>query len=269
MSKYSIAAVICAAFLSLNETHSMLSDTIKSIPDSVYVRNENAQFHLKCDLNGVKIFLDSVLIGVTPVESLRIEAGLHVLWFIHPDGNNWSHPAIIESLYLHPMEICERKITFPSFYDLTTYPFGAKVSVTDSIKGTTPLRLSLMPGENFVTLSKDGFETVVVSLPPGGGPVHIVLKTTGELSSDKSAMFLNSRSADNLIPLYVSAGGAIAGGFTAAYLKIKADSYYQEYNRTGDNRMLDRVKRLDTVSGISLAVSEISLIIVSYLLFSR
>jgi hypothetical protein len=59
--------------------------------------------------------------------------------------------------------------------------------------------------------------------------------------------------------MFIAAGTAVAAGATAAYFKERADRAYAEYNITGDQATLDRMRKNDLVSGIALAVAEISL----------
>ncbi len=83
------------------------------------------------------------------------------------------------------------------------------------------------------------------------------------------ATALEGKVVPNNLPLYLTTAGAIIGGGVAAYFKIQADKEYDDYQYTGDQASLDRVKRYDTISGIALAACEINLAALTYFLLSR
>ena len=45
----------------------------------------------------------------------------------------------------------------------------------------------------------------------------------------------------------------------SAYLKSRADAYYDDYRATREGSTLDRVRHFDLLSGITLGVTELSL----------
>jgi hypothetical protein len=80
---------------------------------------------------------------------------------------------------------------------------------------------------------------------------------------------LSSEAPRGQLPIYLSTAATILTGFAAVYLKMKADSYYDDYQLTGNPGTLNRTRGYDTASGIALAASEISLLTLTFILLSR
>lgn len=59
------------------------------------------------------------------------------------------------------------------------------------------------------------------------------------------------------------------GGIGAAYLKIAADSRQEAYLATGDPALASERRRLDTMAGVSLALAQAGIIVLSYLLITE
>jgi hypothetical protein len=217
---------------------------------------------------GVKVYSDTTFLGVTPVDGAKIDSGMHVLRFLHPDSRLWLQPAIVESVKVHPGEHIVRIANFPVLYHLSSEPYGATVRLRDSIAGQTPLDLSLQSEKTFVTLSMDGFDDETVPLTGETREVHVLLHSRTGNPADANG-YLSVEKSKSSFPLYVTTGATVVTGIAAAYWKIKADNYYHEYRLTGDASSLDRTRRLDVVSGIFLAASEFSLITLTYFLLSK
>ncbi len=73
----------------------------------------------------------------------------------------------------------------------------------------------------------------------------------------------------NPLPVYLTTAGAVLSGAAAAYFKVQADNHYNSYLYSGDQQLLDKVKREDIAAGIALAVCQINLVTLTYLLLSR
>lgn len=243
------------------------STTAMNYTRSVYQRT--ATISIRSQLAGIKVFIDTLFFGVIPIDSQLIAEGRHVLRFIHPDSTNWLYPAITETVVIHSSEHLERTVEFPHLYYITSNPYGATVRYHNTIVGTTPLILSTILDKNLITMLKDGFEEVITVLPADGNELDVALKPSKNFPENRSSIFLRNGQENNSTPIYLSTGTAIASGVAAAYLKIRADKYYQDYRQTGNNGTLKRVRKLDIASGISLAVSEISIFTLCYLFLSR
>ena len=71
--------------------------------------------------------------------------------------------------------------------------------------------------------------------------------------------YLTDGSGKSMLPTFLAAGAAVASGAAAAYFKARADREYALYRITGDVATLDQVRKNDLLSGIALAIAEISI----------
>jgi hypothetical protein len=218
---------------------------------------------------GVRVILDSADLGVLPLERKAIPAGRHLLRFVHPEGESWFRPAVLETLVVDHPEDIRRQVSFLPICRITSDPFGAAVRSRDSLLGTTPVSMEVVPGRESITLARDGYEPLTLRLPDSGGGVYSRLKPLPGRADRAQPLFLTGEDGKDPLPVYVAAGATVLAGVGAAYFKIKADNYYSDYQLTGSPGTLDRVHKLDVFSGISLAASQMSLLLLSYLLLSR
>jgi hypothetical protein len=228
--------------------------------------SSSATLSVESNTPGVKVYIDSMMVGTTPLNNFTITPDKHVLMFVYSDGKLWLVPAIIETLSITAGEHVRREANFPKVYHLTSDPYGAEVYLNDSLVGQTPLMLATQLERGIIMLKMEGYESVEFPLATEGGMLHSALVSkTGMTAS----ALVNGEQVKSMTPVYVSSGAAIVGGTLAAYFKIKADGYYNDYRNTGDQAALDRVRRFDTISGVALVTSEISLLMLSYFLLSR
>ncbi len=239
--------------------------TIMSL-DTVDVKTQKAFLSVHSRTSAVKVFIDAILVGVTPLEDVMLDTGTHILRFVHSDEPNWLMPSIIETIMVHTSENIERTAHFPLVYHITSTPYGADVCYNDSLVGQTPFILTTLSAQGLVALTKEGYDRVELPLPLDGGIVHSFLQLQ---SYNSVSPLAERREVKNLTPVYITSGTAVLGGAVAAYFKIKADNYYNDYRNTGNQAALDRVKRFDTISGVALVTSEVSLFLLSYFLLSQ
>jgi len=245
------------------------SGIAQSLSDSVKEMSAYGTISIQSALTGVKVFIDTTFVGTTPIENFIILGGTHILKFVHPANDNWLNSAIVETVAIHPSDHLERAAVFSHRWTITSEPYGATVQHHDSIIGTTPLILSTTSEKYIIKISKDGFKDVMVPLSIDAGEFHMKLEPVEGSSKIQSPYLLTNKQSEVQTSVYVAAGAAVVSGVAAAFLKIESDRYYKDYRHTNSGSTLDKVRRLDIVSGISLAVSEISLFLLSYLLLSQ
>jgi hypothetical protein len=228
-----------------------------------------ATLTIRSGIAGVKVFADSVYLGPTPLDSVRVSAGTHVFRFIHPEERSWLYPAIIETITLAPSGHLNRTIDFPAMYHITSEPYGATVRSGDSLLGQTPIFLPSTSIKNLLTITKDGYETQSVPMSIDRPEVRVALKSLHGPGFEKRGEYLSTEQSKSSLGIYLTTGATVVTGVAAAYFKIRADSYYSDYQQTNDPALLSKVRTNDTISGISLAASEFSLLMLTYLLLSR
>ncbi len=214
------------------------------------------------DPSGAGVYGDSGLIGTTPLDTtLPVAANARVralrLKIVGGESGNWFVPVLFDSIGL-PTGTITRHYDLPLAARVASEPQGADVLLGDSLLGTTPLFAVVPRTVALLTLRKDGYRSREMMLDPGTPNYHVQLDPVDPAGGPK-AVYLVADGGKSATTMFIAAGTAVAAGATAAYYKERADRAYAEYNITGDEGTLDRMRKNDLVSGIALAVAEISL----------
>ncbi len=221
---------------------------------------------------GADAVLDSMVLGPTPLDTVRVTPGTHRLRIFAPSRNSWDPAVITDSMIVAAGDTIRRTYTVDRTVRVWSIPSGAEVVMGDSVAGTTPLALLLparfspplavrLAGYRPTEVRGDtlgSFASVVRLRPVDGG--------TGEPPWDLNGSFLRERRRETL--LAGSAGLMVVSGVLAAAWKSKANDDYDAYLASGDPALLDATHRLDTRAGIALAVTQVSFLLLSYLLLS-
>jgi len=137
-------------------------------------------------------------------------------------------------------------------------PAGAEILLGDSLIGTTPLFTSLPRGSALLTIRKEGYKASEIILDPSTRNYNVQLLSVDPAGAPKP-VYLADGDGNTMLPTFLAAGVAVVSGATAAYFKERADREYALYRISGDAATLDAVRKNDLLSGIALAVAEISI----------
>lgn len=231
-----------------------------SRPDSSQGR---ATLSVKSSTGDMDVFVDSDFLGKTPLVDAAIPAGSHIVRYLHPDHRSWSHAPLSETLIVADGENYTRTITPKVPTLVTSEPFGATVEEADTLLCTTPCIMGSIAEVRTFRIAKEGYVQREAIVFPGTARVHLVL-VPDSTEAGKKEVGREIRYSSNTVSIFATGTAAILSGVAAAFFKIKADNLHAEYQRTGDQRLLDRIRSYDRVAGISLAASELSLILLSY-----
>jgi hypothetical protein len=227
---------------------------------------QSAPFIVNSRIDGVKVYVDSVAVGATPLAGASISRGNHLVRYCHPDTLRWPVSVVVETLTVSSSAPVERTVNFPAVYHFNSEPYGAAIRVGDSTIGTTPMYYAGFLGGDVVYFSKPGYDETSVLASAEGGEVYTVLH--GGPPGEPSPLMESDR-GKSLVPIIVVSGTTVISGSLAAYFKIKADKSYDEYLVTGNPGALNRVDTFDRYSAIALVASQLSIIALSYLLLSK
>jgi len=243
------------------------SDSTANGVDSTF-RSANSDITIHSSTDSTRVYIDSQYIGTTPLDTVRIVEGMHILRYVHPQGKLWVNGVIAETLLVHPREHLTRTAIFPEYVFITSQPYGATVRADNTVLGETPLYLPSSRTITFVTLSKAGFQETTV---PAGKSVNVQLQPQAgnAVAFGPASPFLSTNTTKTSLPIYLTTAATVVSGAAAAYFKIKADNAYGDYRQTGDEAIIDRVHQNDTIAGIALVACEVNLIALTYFLFSR
>lgn len=234
---------------------------------------QRASVTIQANVDSAWVFIDSVHVGCTPLTISALPACTHRLKLIHPDITNWLTGSISDSFVVAPGESKVLRYNFERWYSIITTPSGAHVYAGDSLAGATPLVLLSDPalGNSVIRIQKAGYEQVNSSLSDAShGILGITLKKEWQSGwHDESILKdLDARNS-NTLRLYITGATTVLSGAAAAYFKIKADDRLTMYKATNNPSMLSETNHLDTASGISLFITQVSLALFAYFLLSE
>ncbi len=238
-----------------------------SAGDSLGEANAYVSFYAHRD--SVKIYEDTTYLGMAPCDSVRLPSGTHIFKYIYGDRKSWLYSERIDTVRVESSGHIIRNIEFPFVYRISSEPYGAAVHIGDSVLGQTPFILSSNSPKNLIMLTKEGYADVTIPLESDQTFINVKLEPLGGSLMSNKERYLSVETSDNNFNIYLATGATVVTGVVSAYCKIKADSYYSDFQLTNDPSKLQKVRSFDTAAGISLAASEISLFLLSYLLLSR
>jgi hypothetical protein len=233
--------------------------------------NRKASLTVSSATESAPVLIDSILVGRTPLTVDTLAPGLHHIRVVHPDLDNWLTSSVFDTLVLRPGETRSVRYTFESRYLLTSTPSGADILSGDSLVGRTPILLNANKMQPAITLKKNGYEVStfdVVNVERGVLGVVLKKKWQRELEDDPVFNDANGKGPDNL-GLYITGATTVLSGVAAAYFKVRADDRYASYLSNGNPSLLSETNRLDTVAGVALVATQLSLGLFTYFILSR
>lgn len=157
---------------------------------------------------------------------------------------------------------------------INTFPQNANVFVNDTFKGMTPFRyFDLLKVGDVIKIKLKGYreESLIIQSSDELLNKNFVLQSLNPgKNNNKNIVFenknINFNQKRKLIPIIISGLFTAASAFLSYNFKAKANDYYDDYQRTGDNSFLDKTKKFDLYSGISIGTFQISLGFLIYFL---
>jgi hypothetical protein len=228
-----------------------------------------AHLTVTSNVDGAVVYVDSVSIGTIPLKDYPVAVGAHRVCVAVPHERSWHRSTICTDIAATADTVIGLVLNFPHTLQITSTPYGATILFGDSIVGETPMFLDSDVQRGIITLHKEGFESKLVPFDSSTSIMNVMLVPRGTGMDRRTVDYLARGDSENLLPVVVAGASAVVSGAVAAYFKLRADNFYGDYQRTGDGGTLERVKRLDVASGISLAVSQINLAMLTYFLLSQ
>jgi len=141
---------------------------------------------------------------------------------------------------------------------LNSSPQDAYVFYNDSLIGNTPL--FVQSSFTKLTLRKSGYDNTHIlfdDIIPGK---MVPMNYSGQ---EKEKSFFEKD-----IFKILTAGIVVLGGATA-YFKIKADNKFEEYEFSGNSKLLDETRKYDLISGITFGALQINFGLLLYYFLSE
>ncbi|MGK9475876.1 hypothetical protein [Melioribacter sp. OK-6-Me] len=192
---------------------------------------------------GVSIFVDNQFVGYDTI-SVKLNRGKHTI-LIFESPLIWNGMMIVDTIIVDESSSQTFNYQLPSVAVINSKPNDAIVRVNNKFKGYTPLRIFCFD-EDVVSVSRNGIECKYSGVKD---KLNVNLEV---LPERQKARFSSSTNFKLLM-----ASSLLLGGI-AAYFKLRADSIYEDYLRSGDNELYEKVNRYDIYSGIAFGLLQIN-----------
>lgn len=235
---------------------------IESFPDS-----NRCWVDLRCEVSGLDVWVDGEEVGQTPLPTLPLAPGTHMLRVGHPDQSDWLSSDWQKKIVLNEREQKILVVQFPKNIWVGSNPPGASVFYDDQLLGKTPLVVELPAGRpTLLALIKSGYESSRIGLDcSSSSMIHIQLKKEFlKQSGERDSPRLKKKW------IVASAVVAILSGVVGYYFKVRADRAYEEYLNSDHPDRMDRyfsdAMTFDRLTGVFYGMGELSLGVSLFLL---
>jgi hypothetical protein len=251
-----------------------MSDSLSSFEsDSLEIDSvEYYSISVKTNVENAEVFLDTMYIGRTPLDTYKVKEGTYDLKIINPISlKEWSNYAINKEIFVSADTLLNYEFSY--FYFISTTPFNVKVFNNDSLLGETPLRFysdKMLKG--FLNFNKKDYRDKVFDLSnydfKTGLNLELLPKGSETVNDlvykDRSTQFKTKRP---LLPIFGTALLTVGSGIFAINYKQSANIEYDNYLRTGNTTFLDNANNDDTVFTVSIILMQLALGGLIYFLF--
>jgi len=224
------------------------------------------------DIDSARVIIDGTFIGLTPLNLDSLRIGWHRLVLQHYDIESWLTESISDSIEVSAGTARVLRYAFVQRMFLQSNPGGAEVVLGDSIAGLTPSVIRLVPGSETqqIRLQKAGYEPLTINpVSSLRGVVAVDLKGVWQSGDGRPSIFQETEmNGSKNLRLYIAGTATVLSGVAAAYFKVRADNRYDEYLQSANPALRSETNRLDTASGIALALTQVSLGLFTYFLLS-
>ncbi|MGH2569229.1 MAG: PEGA domain-containing protein [Bacteroidota bacterium] len=223
--------------------------------------------------SGAAVYVDSMLVGTTPLLQHEVYEGRHELKLFYPSATSWMAISKKETIDLSSGQEVRYAYELGTVLTLNSKPAGASVLYQSRELGMTPL-LYRTPRALSGTLlvKKDGYEPAAISVSPEyTAPLMVELRPYSADMADRLPDVLPPEYHNGSSPrwmTYATASSMVLSGVLSAVWKNQANRDFDQYLVTKDPALFASTQRLDRRSGIAITVSHLSFALLAYLLVS-
>ncbi len=206
--------------------------------------------------------VDGNVLGTAVRKQFVVPSTSKTVKLIPPTGGAWDIHPIQASIDLTAGDSVSIDLDFPHYYKFESAPYGASVVINGAsgatVLGTTPfLYESRRPLSEPVEFRLAGFFPEAIAPGDAIWNRYVVEMKPENLDDIADHVYYgqNSRSRRWWIDAAAVATAATAG-VLAIHYKFKADSRFDEYERTGNPALRPEIDRLDNYSAVSLVMME-------------
>ena len=221
---------------------------------------------------GADVYVDSMFLGKSPVRSIPVKQGRHMVRAYYPSVFSWKSLSVVDSIDVAQGRSLKKHVLMGTVLRVQADPPGSTVTLGGALAGTAPLYLqSPEILHEDILISKLGYDTLVIPFGElSRSFIHVRLHPRpGSLRDLSAGGIVSSTPTTDHWLTYASGATMIASGVVSAYLKDRANRAFDSYMITKDAGGLSATRRLDTGAAAALAVSQISFAILAYILLSE
>ncbi len=246
MKSFSINIILFFVLLSFAAAQDKGTISIISEPEGCWVR------------------IDSVLVGKTPIASLELDVGEHLVEVFPPEKGVWN---IEERIYHSNIEAYREtsiNVVFSSPVFVNSVPYGATLLSDTTIFGVTPLYIAFEDNQGkLFRLEKMGYKPYEFLLKENQSILARLEKGDDYVEDIPNEQLLGFVSKRHLKSKFSLLALTVATHWASFYFKNKADDAHDDYlaasNPQQKQNAQDRTQRFDTLSTITLGTSFVSL----------
>jgi len=221
---------------------------------------------------GADVYVDTLYVGKTPLLALPLGEGSHRIKLFYPSVFAWNAVTREDTIRIVAQGQTEKIVELGSVLAIRSVPSGGTVTLQSTELGTTPLFFrspTRLSGE--LLIQKEGFEPQRVELGrEGDQTLAVTLVNKAGVTPPNDFSFNDQKAISaRTWPLYTSGSAMIVSGVLSAYLKDQANREFDRYLQSRDPAQLASTRRLDRASAITLAISQVSFAVLTYLLLSE
>lgn len=215
--------------------------------------------------------VDSILVGVTPITDIEVQAGFHTIDIAPPKGGIWNYEDKHLEVFIKEDQDTTLNINFSKPVFINSNPYGAHLKTEKNYIGITPLYISFEPNQGTAfEIIKEGYEPYKFTLDTPD-PVYARLsKKEGYMEeAKKKPQLFGLLPRKHVKSKFTLLAVTVAAHWASFYFKNVADEKFDKYLQTADPQLMDKywneTRKFDRISEITLGVSYTALAGLIYL----
>jgi hypothetical protein len=223
-------------------------------------QNNSATISIYSSPNDAQIRINTVIVGTTPLEKLKVDSGLLEIEAIAKESGIWNTNNIKINIYLFANQDTSIQINFPTFIMINSIPYHAKLLHDNSLLGLTPISIDYNKyrGKELL-LEKNGFKSFRFLLEKHQSEVFPLEPIDLSPGESESPSFAYSLLHSNVKSKFLFLTGTVVTHWMSFYFKNLADNNYDKYQSTGNPALMEKywsnTQKYDRWSDITLGVS--------------
>lgn len=217
---------------------------------SAHAQTSRGYLSVSTDPSAQSVYVDSVLIGRTPVDAHILTVGHHHIRITHPHRADWYARDYQDEIVIEANETLSVVVPFSGTLHILSDPYNAQVHIVEGLgtpeyfAGTTPLRLpNLDRGTYLISIRFSGYQDIVEQVVVSDAPrtLSVELTPIGSVQmAGTTSVQKNSNRRLHKIFGYTTLGlGAVFTGL-ALHSSREGNRAYNRYLSTADPTALEQ-----------------------------